>query len=382
MIAIALAIALFVVQVPLAGCSREIEEITLPNVRVPNVTLPNVNLSNLDFSSVVLPEIQLPDMAFPNVDWPSVTFPDVAFPQVDFSGVTLPTVNLAAVGSSSVAVVDTLRSNLAAALLSAGNATQSAYQQATEVFDRVDLLSLAIGGSVAYETVATSLQGVPQDFAELLREMPKVAKRTKRAGVRVGEQLRSNAEAFKLFQKTPGATLMDATEQKVRTWLGNKHGSHIQSHAHGGGNNSSNIFWELGKVNLARGKFDTSRFELVCSRLYNAAEGVVQNSSTIAKLGLQSSAVAVLIDSLVEAELHAMDLAAGEISIEEFLSYIQESATRTAISAAAFYTLTVIAISVFPELVPILSTPALVTASQVVLGTRLALPLLRLIPAL
>lgn len=273
------------------------------------------------------------------------------------------------------------RENLQSTLTQANNITKQLYQQGTEVFDDLDLMGLVIGGGAAYTTINNSLSGVPQDFYALLKEMPKVAKRVKSgAGLREGG--RSAEDAYKLFQKIPGAALIEANERKVRVFLSNKDGSHIISDKNSGSSSSSNIFWELGGINKARGSLNTTQLELIASRLYNGAEAIVQNSGTVAKLGLQATSIAVLVDALVEAEIHAIKLANGEITVDEFLILIQDAVGRTAISAAAFYTLTVIAISIFPELVPILSTPALVTASQIILGSRLALPLLRLIPAL
>jgi hypothetical protein len=260
--------------------------------------------------------------------------------------------------------------------------TKRAYKKTQDIFDKIDLMSLVIGASVAEGTVRQSLKNVPNDFTELLKEMPAIARKTKYAGIRRGEKLRSNLEAFKLFRKIPGSILMESNQQKVKTWLKNKHGSHIQSKANGGGNHSDNIFWELGKQNMARGAKNTTRYDLLVSRIHNAAESVVQNSSTIGKLGLKATATAVLIDAIVETTFQLVNLADSQMSISEFFSQLQKSAKNTAISTVAFYTLTVIAISVCPELVPMFYTPQIVAVSQVILGTRLALPLLEFIPAL
>ncbi|MGB3401536.1 MAG: hypothetical protein WBA77_02475 [Microcoleaceae cyanobacterium] len=262
------------------------------------------------------------------------------------------------------------------------SSTKKAYKKTKDIFDEIDLLSLVIGASVSEETVINSLKDVPKDFTELLKEMPAIARKAKYAGVRRGEKLRSNLEAFKLFKKIPGSVLMESNQQKVKTWLKNKHGSHIQSKANGGGNHSDNIFWELGTQNMARGAKNTTRYDLFLSRIHNATESVIQNSTTIAKLGLKATATAVLIDALVETTVQLVELSDGEMDINEFFSLLQTSVKRTAISAVAFYTLLVIAISLCPELVPVLYSPEIVAISQVILGSRLALPLLKLVPAL
>ena len=262
------------------------------------------------------------------------------------------------------------------------SSTKRVYKKTKYIFYNIDLISLVLGASIAEGTIIQSLKNVPNDFTELLQEMPVVARKAKYAGIRRGEKLRSNLEAFKLFQKIPGSVLMESNQKKVHTWLKNKHGSHIQSKFNGGSNHSDNIFWELGKRNMARGAKNTTHYDLLLSRIYNATESVVQNSSTIAKLGLKSTATAVLIDALVETTVQLVALTNSKIDIDDFLAQLKNSAKKTAMSTVAFYTLTVIAISICPELVPILSTSKIVAVSQVILGTRLALPLLELIPAL
>ena len=347
--------------------SFDISAVPLPNVQIPNFELPELPQLDIDISNT---SISVPELALPNFDFSSVNLPNS--PDIDFSNVTLPTFDLANVSE-----------NLQSALAQASGATQRVYQNSFQVFDNVDLFSLIISGSAAYSTVSQSLQSVPQDFATLLKEMPKVARRVKyRAGLRPGEVARSSEEAMKLFRKIPGSALMEGKERQIWIWLSNKDGSHIQSYANGGSSSADNIFWEFDRINRARGAANTTQVDQILSRFYNGAEAVVQNSATIAKLGLKTTAIAVLIDAIVETEIHAIDLANGTITIEEFLADLQTSASRTAISAAAFYTLTVIAISIFPELVPLLATPSLITASQIIFGSRLALPLLRLIPAL
>lgn len=279
--------------------------------------------------------------------------------------------------------LDSLRDSLNAALARANATTRQAYQYGTDVFDKVDLLSLITGGGVVYATMHESLRGVPQDFQELLREVPQVAQRLKyRAGLRSGEMARSEAEVLRLFRKVPGATLMQASSQTIRQFLANKDASHIVSHQNGGSAQASNIFWELKGINRARGARNTTWFALLRSTLASGAEAVVRNSATIAKLGLTATAIATLVDVIVEAELQSIALAQGAITVDEFLTRLQQSAQRTALTTAAFYMLTVLAISMVPGLVPIFTAPALVTASQILLGSRLALPLLRLVPAL
>ncbi len=239
--------------------------------------------------------------------------------------------------------------------------------------------NLIISTTTTYDSITKSLQKVPKNFKELVQEMPKVAQKVKRAGVRTSlkESLRLREDAFKMFQKIPGAILMDSTDTVVRGWLANKHGSHIISKKHGGSNDSNNMFWELDTLNLARGAVNTTKFEQLLSRIYNATEAIVKNGKVITKLGLQSVSTAVVIDYVVEAAIYSGQLAKGNITSQEYFQYINKSAQKTALTTIVFYSLTVFAISACPELVTVLSTPVIIHASEVILGSMIAIPLLR-----
>ena len=306
-----------------------------------------------------------------NVQLPDINLPSFSGFLEEIRNIELPNITI-----SQADVVD-LYSSLISALSNASKATQQAYQQSADDFDNVDLYSLVIGGATTYQTINQSLQKVPQDFSQLLQEMPKVADRMRRAGMKSGK--RSYEEAFQLFKKIPVATLLENSERKVRTWLATnkKEGSHIISRANGGSAEPINIFWENGKVNRARGSADAKQIEIIRGMFRNGAEAVVQNSKTILKLGTKATVTAVLIDEIAENGVHAIELVREEITLDQFIAYIQDSAIKTAISTAAFYTLTMLAISIFPAIsVPLFSSPLILTASQIFLGTRLAIPLI------
>ena len=306
--------------------------------------------------NVQLPDINLPSFSNFFEEIKNIELPDITISQAD--------------------IVD-LYSSLISVLSNASKATQEAYQQSSDIFDNVDLYSLVIGEAITHITISQSLQKIPQDFSQLLQEMPVVADRMRTAGMKGGK--RSYEEAFQLFKKIPVTTLLENSEKKVRTWLATnkKEGSHIISRANGGSAEPKNIFWENGKVNRARGSADAKQIEIIRSMLRNGEEAVVQNSKTVLKLGTKTTVIAVLIDEIAENGVHAIELARGEITIDEFIGYIQQSAIKTAISTAAFYTLTILAISIFPPIsVPLFSSPLVLAASQILLGTRLALPLI------
>ncbi len=303
-----------------------------------------------------LPDINLPSFSSFLEEIKSIELPDITISQVD---------------------VADLYSSLTSVLSNASIATQQAYQQSVNTFDKVDLYSLVIGGAATYGTVGNSLQKIPQDFKQLLKEMRKVGERMKTAGVREGS--RSYEEAFKMFRKIPGTTLLENSERQVRIWLaaGRKEGSHIESHANGGNSKPDNIFWEIRKDNRSRLSADAKQSEVIYSMFRNGGEAIVQNYKTILKLGAKTGVAAILVDEIAENGVHALELARGEITVDQFIGYIQESAIKTAISTAAFYTLTILAISIFPAIsVSLFSSPLIVTASQIILGTRLAVPLI------
>jgi len=195
----------------------------------------------------------------------------------------------------------------------------------------------------------------------------------KTAGMK-GSQ-RSSEDAFQLFKKIP--TFIESNERKVRVWLSNKDASHNISYANGGSSDSTNIFWENSSPNRARGSTNVKQIEIIRSIFRNGAETIIQNSEDIIKIGSKATITAVLIDEIAENGIHLIELARGEITVNEFMEYLQVAATRTAISTAAFYTLSILAISFVPELaVPFFASPAIVAASQIVLGSRLAIPLI------
>ena len=306
-----------------------------------------------------------------NIQLSNISLPSFSGFLEEIKNIEIPDISV-----SQADIVD-LYSSLISTLSNASKATQQAYQQSADTFDNVDLYSLVIGGATTYQTINQSLQKIPQDFSQLLHAMPKVAERMRTAGLRGGK--RSYEEAFELFRKIPGTTLLENSEKQVRTWLATnkKEGSHIKSYANGGNAKPDNIFWEIQKDNRFRRGADAKQFEIIRSMFRNGAEAIVQNYKTILKLGAKASVTAVLIDEIAENGVHAIELTRGEITIDEFIGYIQESAIKTAISTAAFYTLTILVISIFPPIsVPLFSSPLIVTASQILLGNRLAIPLI------
>jgi hypothetical protein len=73
--------------------------------------------------------------------------------------------------------------------------------------------------------------------------------------------------------------------------------------------------------------------EQVYIRFYNAADSLLKNSATIAKLGLATTGTAILTQTLVTAASYALDLYRGDITVEEFKDRIVEAAVSAGIAA-------------------------------------------------
>jgi hypothetical protein len=221
--------------------------------------------------------------------------------------------------------------------------------------------------------IAEALKDLPRTADELAREMPKIAGRLKnRAGLRVGDAPRSDADIMQLFEKIPGTSKLGSSEYNVREFLSDKHGSHIKSRAHGGSNSADNIVWEIGADNLKRGARDMSGGEKVYIRFYNAADSLLKNSTTIAKLGLATTGTAILTQTLVTAASYALDLYRGDITVEEFKDRIVEAAVSTGIAAPMFFVILIAVLALFPEFAVVLSAPAIVAGFNALFGIGIA----------
>jgi hypothetical protein len=153
--------------------------------------------------------------------------------------------------------------------------------------------AIAIGTSGM--TIAQALKDLPQTAADLAREMPQIAQRLKySAGTRMTDLPRSDADIMDLFNKIPGTSKLGDSHRNISDFLFNKHGSHIRSHQNGGSNKADNIVWEIGADNLRRGAQNMTGGEQVYIRFHNAFESLLQNSGTIAQLGLATTGTAIV----------------------------------------------------------------------------------------
>lgn len=236
-------------------------------------------------------------------------------------------------------------------------------------------VGLAIG--VSGSLVGQVLQTLPQTAQELMIELPAIAARLQRAGLRDGWAGRSDAEIMALFNKIPGTSKLGGTEQGLQEFLANRHASHIYPHARGGRADAANLVWEIGADNVRRGAEVMTSQEQIFIRMVNAADSLVQNSGTIARLGLTATGTAILVQTLVTAMAYALDCYRGDLTGAEFRDRIVATAVQAGIATPIFFLLMMLAIALVPELVVILSAPAVVAAFQALFGVSVALPLIQ-----
>ena len=236
---------------------------------------------------------------------------------------------------------------------------------------------VGLGVSTAGTAIAEALKGLPQTAQDLAQEMPKLANRLQRAGIRKGDAPRSNVGVVRLFEKIPGTSKLEASETTIREFLADKHGSHIIPRQKGGSNGGDNILWEIGTDNLRRGARTMTAGEQVYIRWYNAIDSIVKNSSTIAKLGITSTGTAILTQTVVTAVSYTLDLYRGDMTVEEFRDRILESAITTGITAPLFFLILVAVLALLPELTLLLSAPIVMVGFNTLFGISVAAPIIQ-----
>ncbi|MBD1875041.1 HNH endonuclease [Nodosilinea sp. FACHB-131] len=224
---------------------------------------------------------------------------------------------------------------------------------------------------------ANALKALPRTAQELAQEMPALARRLQRAGTRLSDAPRSDADVMGLFDKIPGTSKLGASEWDIRVFLSDKHGSHIQAHAKGGSNGAENVVWELGADNIRRGSATMTGGEQTYIRFYNAVDSVLKNSATIAQLGLAATGTAVLTQALVTALAYTLDLYRGDITADEFRDKIVAAAVSAGVATPIFFLILVAVMALFPEIVVVLSAPAVVVGFNALFGVGIALPIVQ-----
>ena len=288
--------------------------------------------------------------------------------------------------AAAAAVKQQVDQTTAEGAMSLGVAVESAKQSAESAQQR---LSTAVGETLtiwqsevaAFGTsgmvVANALKDLPRTAQALAEEMPKLARRLQSAGTRLGDAPRTEADVMGLFDKIPGTAKLGVSEWDIRVFLSDKHGSHIYPHSKGGSNGAENIVWEVGADNIRRGARTMTAGEQRYIRFYNAIDSVLKNSTTIAKLGITATGTSVLTQAIVTALAYALDLHRGEITPEEFKSKITEAAISAGVATPIFFVIFIAVMALFPEIVVVLSAPAVVAGFNALFGVGVALPIIQ-----
>ncbi|MBD2363457.1 HNH endonuclease [Anabaena minutissima FACHB-250] len=236
----------------------------------------------------------------------------------------------------------------------------------------------AISVSTTSLAIADALQNLPRTATELALEMPKIANRLRyRAGLRVDDLPRSDADVIKLFEKIPGTSKLGANERTIREFLSDKHGSHIIPRSQGGSNGADNIVWEVGIDNLRRGAEVMTVGEQFYIRVYNAVDSIISNSGTIARLGITATGTAILTQVVVTAISYSLDLYRGDITVEEYKNLVLEAAKTAGIATPIVFLLLVAVLALFPEFTVVLSAPVVVAGFNALFGMSIAIPIIQ-----
>lgn len=255
-------------------------------------------------------------------------------------------------------------------------AVQQGFVAIGDNLEQTKIAALGLGASGI--AIADALKDLPKTAAELAREMPKIAYRLQnRAGLRLGDAPRSDADVMQLFDKIPGTSKLGANETKIREFLADKHGSHIISRKDGGSNGADNILWEIGTDNIRRGARTMTGGEQVYIRFYNAVDSIVKNSGTIAKLGITATGTAILTQMIVTALSYVLDLHRGDITVEEFRDRIVQAAVSAGIATPIFFVIFIAVMALLPEFAILLSAPAVVAGFNALFGVGIAIPIMQ-----
>lgn len=235
-------------------------------------------------------------------------------------------------------------------------------------------ISLGVTGS----QFANALAALPQNVADLAREMPDIAGRMKRAGVRSTDLPRCEADILKLFDSIPATSKLGRDPRTtIRQFLADKHASHIEPHAHGGSNEASNLVWEVGAANVRRGAKTMTESEQVFIRIHNALDSILRNSGTIARMGLKVTVLATLRPVMVVALAYSLDLYRGDITVDEYKELICETAKSVGLATPVFFLIFIAVLALLPEFAVLLSTPVVVAGFNALAGLSMGAPILQ-----
>lgn len=183
-----------------------------------------------------------------------------------------------------------------------------------------------------------------------LQDLPlSSARRLYKGGVRPGEPIRTRIQAQEMLDKIPPSQRAGidgkSAASNVEKYLDGKHASHIKPHSQGGSNDPSNIKWENGTENIARGgKPMTSQEQMSLNAKYqfDNLTGAVKAGLQAIPMGATVGAVTTMPFSLLT---NGLRVVRGEISAQEAATTTLEDTAMGGVvgGATAFATTTLAA---------------------------------------
>jgi hypothetical protein len=200
-----------------------------------------------------------------------------------------------------------------------------------------------------------------------LQDLPlSTARRLYKGGVRPGEPIRTRIQAQEMLDKIPPSQRAGidgkSAAKNVEQYLSDKHASHIKPHSQGGSNEPSNIKWENGKDNIARGGKPMTKQEqmrLNAKYHFDNLTGAVKAGLQAAPMGAVVGAVTTVPFSLLT---NALRVVRGEISAQEAATAtLKDTAKGGVVGGATAFTATTLA-AACPPIAIALTTVAPVLA--------------------
>lgn len=200
-----------------------------------------------------------------------------------------------------------------------------------------------------------------------LQDLPlSTARRLYKGGVRPGEPIRTRFQAQEMLDKIPPSQRAGIDSQSAannaKEYLSDKHASHIKPHSQGGSNDPSNITWENGKDNIARGgKSMTKHEEMRLNAKYH-----FDNLTGAVKAGLQAVPMGAAVGAVTTAPfsllINGLRVVRGEISAQEAVTEtLKDTAMGGAVGGVTAFTTATLA-AACPPIAIALTTAAPVLA--------------------
>ncbi|MDB9310242.1 hypothetical protein PN471_16685 [Aphanizomenon sp. CS-733/32] len=182
-----------------------------------------------------------------------------------------------------------------------------------------------------------------------LQDLPlSTARRLYEGGVRSGEPIRTTIKAQEMLDKIPPSQRAGIDSQtaanNAKEYLSDKHASHVKPHSKGGSNDPSNIRWENGKDNMARGdKTMTSQEQMRLNAKYH-----FDNLTGAVKAGLQAAPIGAAVGAVTTVPLslltHGLRVVRGEISAQEAITEtLKDTAMGGAVGGVTAFTTAILA---------------------------------------